>query len=45
MAMQVTTLREHHPTAWYAQMERNEKAAFWASLGGWILDAMDAMAD
>jgi MFS family permease len=32
---------EHHPTAWYAQMGRKEKATFWACIGGWILDAMD----
>ncbi len=42
MAMQATTAAsEHHPTAWYALMDRREKAAFWASIGGWILDAMD----
>jgi MFS family permease len=41
MAMQATTAGEHHPTAWYALMQRREKAAFWASIGGWILDAMD----
>jgi MFS family permease len=37
----VTTAHEHHPTAWYAQMSAAEKATFWASIGGWILDAMD----
>jgi MFS family permease len=31
----------HHPTRWYAQMAPHEKRAFWASTGGWILDAMD----
>jgi MFS family permease len=36
-----TTVNEHHPTAWYAQMSAAEKATFWASIGGWILDAMD----
>jgi MFS family permease len=41
MTMQATTASEHHPTAWYALMNRREKAAFWASIGGWILDAMD----
>jgi MFS family permease len=41
MAMAVTTASENHPTAWYSQMNRKEKAAFWASIGGWILDAMD----
>jgi MFS family permease len=33
--------REHHPTAWYGQMQRREKNTFWACTGGWILDAMD----
>jgi MFS family permease len=41
MTMQATAAGEHHPTAWYAQMDKREKAAFWASIGGWILDAMD----
>ena len=41
MTMQVTAASEHHPTAWYGQMSRREKSAFWASIGGWILDAMD----
>lgn len=41
MTMQATTAGENHPTAWYSQMDQKEKAAFWASLGGWILDAMD----
>jgi MFS family permease len=42
MAMQATvTSGEHHPTAWYSQMSSKEKAAFWAGIGGWILDAMD----
>jgi MFS family permease len=41
MAMQATAADEHHPTAWYGQMSGKEKAAFWASIGGWILDAMD----
>jgi MFS family permease len=40
MAMQTAT-SDHHPTAWYALMTKREKAAFWASIGGWILDAMD----
>jgi MFS family permease len=31
----------NHPTRWYAQMAPREKSAFWASTGGWILDAMD----
>jgi MFS family permease len=42
MAIQATTAAsEHHPTAWYVQMNGRERAAFWASIGGWILDAMD----
>ncbi|HYA06904.1 MAG TPA: MFS transporter [Xanthobacteraceae bacterium] len=41
MAMQATAISDHHPTAWYSQMNRKEKGAFWASIGGWILDAMD----
>jgi MFS family permease len=41
MTMQVTTASEYHPTAWYGQMSGREKSAFWASIGGWILDAMD----
>ncbi len=32
---------EHHPTAWYGQLKPRERSAFWACLGGWILDAMD----
>jgi MFS family permease len=32
---------EHHPTAWYAQMQPRERNTFWACTGGWILDAMD----
>ena len=32
---------DHHPTAWYWQMKAQEKNAFWASIGGWTLDAMD----
>ena len=41
MDMQVTPATDDHPTAWYAQMSRQEKAGFWACIGGWILDAMD----
>jgi MFS family permease len=32
---------EHHPTAWYAEMDAAERKTFWAATGGWILDAMD----
>jgi MFS family permease len=43
MTTTMTTVRtdEHHPTAWYAQMQPREKNTFWACTGGWILDAMD----
>jgi MFS family permease len=33
--------REHHPIAWYAEMDVAAKRTFWAATGGWILDAMD----
>jgi MFS family permease len=36
-----TAPNEHHPTAWYAEMSGKEKNTFWASIGGWIMDAMD----
>jgi len=32
---------EHHPLTWYAEMKPRERNAFWACVGGWILDAMD----
>jgi MFS family permease len=32
---------EHHPTAWYSEMQPREKTTFWACVGGWVLDAMD----
>ncbi len=35
----VMTGRDHHPTAWYAEMNAAEKRTFWACLGGWMLDA------
>jgi MFS family permease len=41
MTTQATAASEHHPIAWYGQMSGREKSAFWASIGGWILDAMD----
>jgi len=41
MAMQATTISDHHPIAWYSLMSRKERNAFWASIGGWMLDAMD----
>jgi MFS family permease len=41
--MSTTTIgnTDHHPTAWYSQMQPREKSTFWACTGGWILDAMD----
>jgi MFS family permease len=41
--MTTTTMTgsEHHPTAWYAVMNPDERNAFWACTGGWMLDAMD----
>jgi MFS family permease len=41
--MSTTTIgnTDHHPTAWYRQMQPREKSTFWACTGGWILDAMD----
>jgi MFS family permease len=41
MSTTVITDNEHHPTAWYAEMTTAERGAFWACIGGWILDAMD----
>ena len=32
---------EHHPTAWYAEMNPTERNTFWACIGGWVLDGMD----
>jgi MFS family permease len=41
--MSTTTIvtGEHHPTAWYGEMNRAEKGTFWACIGGWMLDGMD----
>src|SRR5215470_10348333 len=33
--------QDHHPTAWYAEMNPKEKNTFWACIGGWMMDAMD----
>jgi MFS family permease len=33
--------KDHHPTAWYAQMSADERNTFWGSIGGWMMDAMD----
>jgi MFS family permease len=35
------TASEHHPFAWYAEMAPPARRTFWASIGGWMLDAMD----
>jgi MFS family permease len=32
---------EHHPTRWYLEMTPAAKAAFWACIIGWMMDAMD----
>jgi MFS family permease len=32
---------QHHPFAWYTEMGSRGKSTFWASIGGWMLDAMD----
>src|SRR6516164_3479678 len=41
MSTTAITTSEHHPTAWYAEMNPREKNTFWACFGGWVLDAMD----
>src|ERR1700721_729432 len=42
MTMQITAAAgEHHPTAWYSELKPRERNAFWACIGGWMLDAMD----
>jgi len=32
---------EHSPTAWYGELQPNERRTFWACFLGWGLDAMD----
>lgn len=32
---------DHHPIAWFSELQRREKNTFWACVGGWVLDAMD----
>ncbi len=41
--MSTTTMSgsEHHPTAWFAEMNADERNTFWACIGGWMLDALD----
>ena len=42
MSMQKTVLiNDHHPIAWFSELQRREKYTFWACFGGWVLDAMD----
>ena len=42
MTMQMAAAAgEHHPTAWYFELKPRERNAFWACIGGWMLDAMD----
>jgi MFS family permease len=41
MSTTAITPNEHHPTAWYAEMNPTEKNTFWACAGGWMLDGMD----
>lgn len=38
---ETASAHDHHPTAWYAEMQPREKSTFWACTGGWVLDAMD----
>jgi MFS family permease len=41
MSTTAITTSEHHPTAWYAEMNPTERNTFWACIGGWVLDGMD----
>jgi MFS family permease len=41
MSIQTVAREDNHPTEWYSAMKPQEKNTFWASIGGWILDAMD----
>jgi len=42
MSMQKTVvMNDHHPIAWFSELQRREKNTFWACFGGWVLDAMD----
>src|SRR5262249_61787927 len=31
----------HHPIAWYSELKRRERSAFWACIGGWVRAALD----
>jgi len=41
MSIQTVAREDNHPTNWFTEMKPQEKNTFWASIGGWILDAMD----
>src|SRR5215469_4968244 len=41
MTQATVTSHEHHVTAWYTELNTQEKKTFWACIGGWMLDAMD----
>jgi len=41
MTQAIVTSHEHHVTAWYTELNTQEKKTFWACIGGWMLDAMD----
>ena len=41
MSIQTVAREDNHPTEWYSALKPQEKNTFWASIGGWILDAMD----
>jgi MFS family permease len=41
MSIQTVAREDNHPTEWYSAMKPQERNTFWASIGGWILDAMD----
>jgi MFS family permease len=41
MSTTAISTSEHHPTAWYAEMNPTERNTFWACIGGWVLDGMD----
>ncbi len=41
MSIQTVAREDNHLTNWFTEMKPQEKNTFWASIGGWILDAMD----
>jgi len=34
----ITTTSEHHPTAWYAEMNSSGRRTYWACTSAWMLD-------